>query len=55
MKVIDVMKGFVLIGLVLGVTSGSLACPKKGTMEKAGEAVDEAVDDAGREIEDATD
>ncbi len=55
MKVLDVMKRFVVIGLALCVMSGSLACPKKGPMGKAGDAVDEAVHDAGRKIEDATD
>jgi hypothetical protein len=64
------MKGFVVIALALGVASGALGCKEKGAMEKAGEAVDEAVDDithpnegpleeAGRKIdeaaEDATD
>lgn len=39
------MKGFVVTGLALGVASGSLGCPEKGAMEKAGEKVDEVVDD----------
>lgn len=56
------VRGFLMIGLAVGVAAGSLGCPEKGSMEKAGEAVEgageaveEAVDDAGREIEDATD
>jgi hypothetical protein len=40
------MKGFFAIALALGVTSGALACQEeKGPLEKAGEKVDEAVDD----------
>lgn len=39
------MKGFVVVALALGVASGALGCKEKGAMEKAGEAVDEAVDD----------
>lgn len=39
-------KGFVVIAVVLGVASGSPGCQReKGTMEKAGEKVDEAIDD----------
>lgn len=60
------MKGFVVIALALGVTSGALGCREKGAMEKAGEKVDEVVDDithpnegpleeAGRKIDEATD
>jgi hypothetical protein len=30
-------------------------CEKQGPLEKAGEAVDESVDDAGDAVEDATD
>jgi hypothetical protein len=63
-------KGFLVIALALGVTSGALGCREQGAMEKAGEKVDEAVDDithpnegpleeAGRKVgeavEDATD
>lgn len=60
-------KGFIAIALVLGVALGSLGCPeKKGPMEKAGEKVDEAVDEvmnpgegpleeAGRKIDEAVD
>lgn len=58
-------KGFVAIALVLGVAMGSLGCPeKKGPVEKAGEKVDEVIDDithpnegpleeAGRKINEA--
>jgi len=60
------MRRFVVVGLALGVASGSLGCPEKGAMEKAGEKVDEVVDDiahpnegpleeAGREIEETFD
>jgi len=37
---------FVAIALAVGVAAGALACEgEKGTLEKAGEKVDEAVDD----------
>jgi hypothetical protein len=40
------MKGFFAITLALGVASGALACQdEKGSLEKAGEKVDEVVDD----------
>jgi hypothetical protein len=42
-------------GLVLLPLAGALTACDDGPAEKAGEAVDEAVDDAGRAIEDATD
>lgn len=34
-----------VVGLALGLGLGVTACKEKGPMEKAGEAVDEAVDD----------
>jgi hypothetical protein len=34
---------------------GLAACEEKGPFERAGEAADEAVGDAGRAVEDATD
>jgi len=38
--------GFVAIALALGVASaGALACEDKGPLEKAGETIDETVDD----------
>jgi hypothetical protein len=57
-------KGFVAIALALGVASGSLGCAEKGMMEKAGENVDQVVDDvthpnegplekAGRKVDEA--
>jgi len=40
------MNGFVAIGFALAVASGAFACQReKGTLEKAGEKVDEVVDD----------
>lgn len=39
------MKRFVTFVAVLGLAFGAVACKEKGTMEKAGEAVDEAVED----------
>jgi hypothetical protein len=42
-------------GLVLLPLAGALTACDDGPAEKAGEAVDEAVDDAGRAVEDATD
>ena len=40
------MNGFVAIALALGVASGALACQREqGPLEKAGEKVDEVVDD----------
>ncbi|MGE9268079.1 MAG: hypothetical protein ACQKBY_08275 [Verrucomicrobiales bacterium] len=41
--------------LLLGVVALTLsACEKKGPAEKAGEKIDEAVEDAGDAVEDAT-
>ena len=53
-----------VVGLALGLGLGATACKEKGPMEKAGEAVDEAVEDikdagqgtmekAGEEIDEA--
>jgi hypothetical protein len=39
------MNVFVAIALALAMASGTLACGEKGTLEKAGEKVDEVVDD----------
>jgi hypothetical protein len=40
------MNGFFAIGLALALASGALACEQeKGPLEKAGEKVDEVVDD----------
>ena len=39
------MNGFVAIALALALASGALACERKGPLEKAGEKVDNAVDD----------
>ena len=42
--------------LLLGSLAGLQACDKnEGPLEEAGETIDEAADDAGRAIEDATD
>jgi hypothetical protein len=60
------MKGFVAIALALGVASGALGCREKGAMEKAGDKMDEVVDDithpnegpleeAGRKIDEKVD
>lgn len=39
-------RGFVAVAAVLGVMTGSLGCQReKGTMEQAGEKVDEVIDD----------
>ncbi len=43
-----------MIALMLGVV-GVSGCEKKGPVEEAGESVDEAAQDAKREVEDATD
>jgi len=40
------MKRFVTFVAVLGLAFGAIACKEKGTMEKAGAAVDQAVEDA---------
>ena len=37
--------GFVAVVMALGVASGGLACQEQSSLEKAGEKVDEAVDD----------
>lgn len=37
--------GFVAVVMALGVASGALACQEQGSLEKAGEKVDEVVDD----------
>jgi hypothetical protein len=66
MMVMNAMKGLVVIGLALGVASGSLGCREDGPVQKAGEAVDDAVDDvthpnegpmekAGRKFEESVD
>jgi len=39
------MNGLVAIAFALAVATGALACGEKGTLEKAGEKVDEVVDD----------
>lgn len=64
----SVGKGLVAIAVVLSLATGSLACDRreKGTMEKAGEKIDEVVDDiahpnegpleeAGRKIDEKID
>lgn len=39
-------RGLVAVAVVLSATTGSLGCQReKGTMEKAGEKADEAIDD----------
>jgi len=44
--VTSLTKGFVAIAVVVSVATGSLGCHReKGPMEKAGEKVDEVVDD----------
>lgn len=43
-----------LLAMMLVTTLG-VGCKEKGPLEKAGEKVDESVNDAKREIEDATD
>ena len=44
------------LALLVVLSSALQACPEKeGPMEKAGEKVDEAVKDAERKVEDATD
>jgi uncharacterized protein YjbJ (UPF0337 family) len=43
---ISMSRGFVAFAVVLGVAIGSPGCQReKGTMEKAGEKVDEVIDD----------
>ncbi|MGH2900001.1 MAG: hypothetical protein ACRDMZ_15105 [Solirubrobacteraceae bacterium] len=39
------MRRFLSVIAVVGLALGAVACKEKGTMEKAGEAVDNAVDD----------
>jgi len=39
------MNGLIAIGVALCVAWGALACHEQGPLEKAGENVDEAVDD----------
>lgn len=45
--------------LILGLTAALLlmvaSCEEKGPMEEAGEAIDEAVEDTKRKVEDAAD
>lgn len=40
------MRRFLSVIAVVGLALGAVACKEKGAMEKAGEAVDEAVEDA---------
>lgn len=50
------MRQFVLSLLAITLFAAfAVACEEKGPMEKAGENVDEAVNDAKRKVEDATD
>lgn len=50
----DKLKG-ALVALTLLAGSAMLAaCEEEGPMERAGEAADEAVEDAGDAVEDAT-
>lgn len=40
------IRGFVAVAVVLGVMTGSLGCEREqGAMERAGEKVDEVIDD----------
>ena len=39
------LNGFAAIALVLVLSAGALACEKKSTLQKAGEKVDNVVDD----------
>jgi len=39
------MNGLIAIGVALCVASGGLACHEQGPLERAGEKVDDAVDD----------
>ena len=43
-----------MLSLVAGMATLT-GCEEKGPMEKAGESIDEAVDDAGDAVEDAAD
>lgn len=45
----------ILMAALMVVGFGLSACDDKGPMEQAGEDMDEAIDDAGRALEDATD
>lgn len=50
------MRRIAAIVLTLGVLGAfGAGCEKKGPFEEAGEEIDEAVQDAEREVEDATD
>jgi hypothetical protein len=57
MRTISRRSRALLAGLALSASLGLTACPEKneGPVEKAGEAVDEAVGDTKRAVEDATD
>ena len=44
-----------LTTILLGLGFIASGCPKDGALENAGEELDEAANDAGRAIEDATD
>lgn len=48
------LKLLLLLSLVAGMATLT-GCEEKGPMEKAGESIDEAVDDAGDAVEDAAD
>lgn len=59
-------KGLVVMGMAFAVASGSLACKEEGSLEKAGAAVDETIDDlthpnegplekAGRKVSESAD
>lgn len=49
------MRILAAMAMMVAVTLGTAGCKEKGPAEKAGEAIDEAVDDAGDALEDAAD
>lgn len=49
------MSNFLKFMMALTLGAVLIGCDDKGPAEEAGESVDEAVQDVGREIEDATD
>ncbi len=52
MKISRVLLTLLMAGGLVAIVS---ACEKKGKMEKAGESVDNAIEDAGQSIEEAGD
>jgi hypothetical protein len=55
MKTVDTFGSRAIALLLAAMTLGIVACEKEGSLEEAGEALDERIEDAREDIEDAAD